>query len=258
MSDLVITLVQTTLHWEDKKQNLLLLEKWLSEVKQPTDFVVLPEMFSTAFSMQTALADTTDGETIAWMKQQSAKLGKPICGSLMLSENGSFYNRFIWMQPDGEFQFYNKRHLFRMGNEHDHFTAGNERIIIKSNGWKLFPVVCYDLRFPVWLRRTKNFDYDAMIIVANWPERREHHWRTLLQARAIENQCYVIAVNRVGVDGNGVNHSGYSGVVSPKGEWILEMADSTGIQNVTMNKHDLIDWRTTFPAENDADDFMLV
>jgi omega-amidase len=258
MSDLTITLVQTPLHWEDKKQNLLLLEKWLSEVKQPTDFVVLPEMFSTAFSMQTALADTMDGETIAWMKQQSAKHGKPICGSLMLYENGKFYNRFIWMQPNGEFQFYNKRHLFRMGNEHDHFTAGDDKIIVDLNGWRLFPVVCYDLRFPVWLRRTKSFDYDAIIIVANWPERREHHWRTLLQARAIENQCYVIAVNRVGVDGNGVNHSGYSGVVSPKGEWILEMADTAGIQNVTISKQELIDWRTTFPAENDADDFRLV
>lgn len=258
MNALRATLIQTPLLWEDKKQNLALLEQWLSAIKQPSDMIMLPEMFSTAFSMNTALADTMEGETVAWMRKQASILNTPVCGSLMINDNGHFVNRFIWMFPNGELQFYDKRHLFRMGNEHHHFEPGDNRILIDYKGWKLFPVVCYDLRFPVWLRRTPEFDYDAILIVANWPERREHHWRTLLQARAIENQAYVFAVNRVGLDGHGVNHSGFSGIISPKGEWLLEMSGNEGPQTFEVSKNDLIDWRTSFPAANDADPFSLV
>lgn len=258
MNPLRATLVQTPLSWENKTQNLATLEHWLSVVKQPADFIMLPEMFSTAFSMDTTLADTMDGDTISWMRNQAAKHKMPICGSLMMNDNGHFVNRFIWMDPNGTAQYYDKRHLFRMGNEHHHFEAGQNRILIDFKGWKLFPVVCYDLRFPVWLRRTREFNYDAMLIVANWPERREHHWRTLLQARAIENQAYVFAVNRVGVDGHGVNHSGFSGIISPRGEWLLEMKRDEGPQTFEVNKKELIDWRTSFPAENDADSFSLM
>lgn len=258
MTPLKATLLQTTLSWEDKKQNLDTLDQWLSTITQPSDFIMLPEMFSTAFSMDTTLADTMDGESIAWMQKQASRLNTPVCGSLMMNDKGAFVNRFIWMDPTGNVQFYDKRHLFRMGNEHHHFEAGNNRIIINHKGWKLFPVVCYDLRFPVWLRRTREFDYDAMLIVANWPERREHHWKTLLQARAIENQAYVFAVNRIGLDGHGVNHSGISGIISPKGEWLLEMFSNEGLQTMDISKTELIDWRTSFPAASDADSFSLM
>lgn len=258
MTPLKITLIQTSLVWEDKKANLSLFDQWLSRVEQPTDLIVLPEMFSTGFSMRTQFADTMQGETISWMQAHAHRLDTPLCGSLMMQDGERFVNRFVWVFPDGNIKTYDKRHLFRMGNEHHHFEPGDNRIIIEYKGWKLFPVVCYDLRFPVWLRRTAEFDYDAMLIVANWPERREHHWRTLLQARAIENQSYVLAVNRVGLDGNGVNHSGYSGVVSPKGEWLLELKNNEHLQTVDMSKAELIDWRTAFPAHNDADAFLLL
>lgn len=144
-----------------------------------------------------------------------------------------------------------------MGHEHEHYHAGVSRIIIEYKGWKLFPVVCYDLRFPVWLRRTKELEYDAMLIMANWPERRRLHWRTLLQARAIENQCYVAAVNRVGEDGNGIYHSGNSGLISPKGEWIAEYEHETAVQNVVLSHQEVTAWRAAFPAANDADSFSV-
>lgn len=258
MTSLKATLIQTPLVWEDKKANLSLFNQWLSRIDQPTDLIILPEMFATGFSMVTSLADTMQGETINWMQTNAQKLNTPLCGSLMMQEGETFVNRFVWVAPDGSVQSYDKRHLFRMGHEHDYYKPGDNRLLIEYKGWKLFPAVCYDLRFPVWLRRTPQFEYDAMLIVANWPERREHHWRTLLQARAIENQSYVIAVNRVGLDGKGVNHSGYSGIVSPKGEWLLEMTNKETIQTFEINKAELTDWRTSFPAHNDADAFSLL
>jgi omega-amidase len=257
MSELTITLIQTPLVWEDKKQNLRKMDEWLNGLNEPTDVIVLPEMFSTAFTMNTGLADTMDGETMHWIQERAVKYNTPICGSVMMLDGGQFTNRFVWVNPDGTIHPYDKRHLFRMGNEHHHFMAGTNRIIIPYKGWKIFPVVCYDLRFPVWLRRTAAFDYDALLIVANWPERRELHWRTLLQARAIENQSFVLAVNRVGLDGNGVSHSGHSGIVSPKGEWITDLRDQEKLQTTTIHRCDLIDWRTSFPAQNDADEFIL-
>jgi omega-amidase len=257
MSDMVITLVQTALHWENKEQNRVHLASLLSNIEQPTDVVMLPEMFSTGFSMNTSIAETMDGKTIQWMKEQAIKASAAICGSLMVEFNGTYFNRFIWMNPDGTFHTYDKRHLFRMGNEHQHYTAGTSRIIIDYKGWKLFPVICYDLRFPVWLRRTEELNYDAMLIVANWPERRQMHWKTLLQARAIENQCYVAALNRVGEDGHGVYHSGNSGLISPKGDWLTELQHETLVRNVVLSKVELIEWRATFPAANDADRFSI-
>jgi predicted amidohydrolase len=259
MSTLTATLIQTPLHWEDKNSNLAMFDQWLNRIDKPTDLIMLPEMFATGFSMDTSFADLPEGDTINWLLAHAQRLKTPICGSLMMRDTGGqFVNRFVWMTPDGKSFHYDKRHLFRMGNEHHHFAPGKERLIIDYKGWKLFPVVCYDLRFPVWLRRTAEFNYDAMLIVANWPERREHHWRTLLQARAIENQSYVLAVNRVGLDGNGVNHSGYSGIVSPKGEWLLEMNKGEDIRTLDLSKTELTDWRTAFPAASDADLFSLL
>jgi omega-amidase len=257
MNELKITLIQTSLVWEDKQQNLERLNQWFESITDPTDLIVLPEMFSTAFSMQTQLAETMDGETMLWLKNKSAQFNIPICGSLMMSDQGRFTNRFMWVNPDGSIHQYDKKHLFRMGDEHHHFEAGTDRIVIQYKGWKLLPMVCYDLRFPVWLRRSKELDYDAMLIVANWPERRAHHWRTLLQARAIENQSFVIAVNRVGMDGDGVNHSGHSGLISPKGEWVNDLASKEIMQTVTLHQSEVTDWRTSFPAQNDADEFIL-
>ncbi len=257
MNTLAATMIQTPLYWEDKAKNIALFDSLLATIQSPGDFIVLPEMFTTAFSMNRSLAEPMEGETVTWMKRQAATLQTPICGSLMIVDESNYYNRFVWVNPDGTLQFYNKRHLFRMAKEHDHFTAGNNRILVELNGWKLFPVVCYDLRFPVWLRRTAQFDYDAMIVVANWPERREQHWRILLQARAIENQSYVVAVNRVGEDGNGLNYSGYSGILSPKGEWIIALPNDASVTRVEMSREELIDWRTNFPAANDADTFTL-
>lgn len=257
MSDLTLTLIQTSLHWQQAAQNREMFSSLFATINHPTDAVLLPEMFSTGFSMDTSLAETMEGETVLWMKQQAALLNVPVAGSVMIREKEQVVNRFIWMQPDGSVQYYDKRHLFRMGDEHTHFTAGSEQQTIEYKGWKLRLLVCYDLRFPVWIRRTPQQDYDALLIVANWPQRREHHWRALLQARAIENQSYVVAVNRVGADGKGVDHSGYSGLISPKGEWECELIHEVCVRNVTLRKQEVIDWRTDFPAWQDADDFSL-
>ncbi|AMS26627.1 hypothetical protein AEM51_05895 [Bacteroidetes bacterium UKL13-3] len=257
MNNLTLTLIQTPLYWEDAKQNRAMFSAYFSKINQPTDAIILPEMFSTGFSMNTSLAETMQGETISWMKAEAYRLQTPIAGSVMINDGDSVVNRFVWMNADGTHQHYDKRHLFRMGDEHTHFSAGNEQVTIDYKGWKLKLLVCYDLRFPVWIRRTPQHDYDALVIVANWPQRREHHWRILLQARAIENQCYVVAVNRVGADGNNTEHSGHSGLISPKGEWECEWIHELCIENVTLNRQTLTDWRTSFPAWQDADAFTL-
>lgn len=257
MSELTLTIIQTPLHWQDPALNRTMFSQLFASIKQPTDAILLPEMFSTGFSMNTALAETMEGETIAWMKTEAARLQVPVAGSLMMKDGDIAVNRFVWINPDGTFEHYDKRHLFRMADEHRHFAAGTDKIIIAYKGWKICPMVCYDLRFPVWMRRTAECDYDAIVIVANWPQRREHHWRALLQARAIENQSYVVAVNRSGSDGNEVEYSGYSGLISPKGEWITELVNNSFVQNVTLYKHEVTDWRTVFPAWQDADGFDL-
>lgn len=257
MSELTLTIIQTPLYWQDAAQNRIMFSRLFASIQHPTDAVLLPEMFSTGFSMNTTLAETMDGETIAWMKAEAARLKVSIAGSLMIQEKDTTVNRFVWINADGTLQYYDKRHLFRMADEHNHFRSGTEKIIINHKGWKICPLVCYDLRFPVWMRRTPDCDYDAIVIVANWPQRREHHWRTLLQARAIENQSYVVAVNRSGTDGNDVEYSGYSGLISPKGEWINEWVHDSFVQNVILRKDELTDWRTVFPTWQDADGFSL-
>jgi predicted amidohydrolase len=236
--------------------------------------VVLPEMFSTGFSMKPELlAETMDGETISWMKRLAAAKKVILTGSVIIQENGSYYNRFVWMQPNGEFGYYNKRHLFAFAQEDKHYSPGTERFIASANGLKVLLMVCYDLRFPVWARQispltpqqkredvdTKDvFEYDILIYVANWPERRSTAWKTLLQARAIENQCYVIGVNRVGDDGNAIYHSGDSMVVSPLGEVLYHKADDEDIFTITVKKEDLDDVRRKFQFWRDADDFQIM
>jgi predicted amidohydrolase len=274
MSALTFTLIQTSLHWEDKAANLQMLEEKINSITEKTQVVVLPEMFSTGFSMKPELlAETMDGETISWMKRLAAAKKVILTGSVIIQENGSYYNRFVWMQPNGEFGYYNKRHLFAFAQEDKHYSPGTERFIASANGLKVLLMVCYDLRFPVWARQispltpqqkredvdTKDvFEYDILIYVANWPERRSTAWKTLLQARAIENQCYVIGVNRVGDDGNAIYHSGDSMVVSPLGEVLYHKADDEDIFTITLKKEDLDDVRRKFQFWRDADDFQIM
>jgi omega-amidase len=256
MSELRVTLVQTALVWEDKQANLNHFGLLLKGLEN-TDLVVLPEMFTTGFSMDTSLAEGMDGTCVNWMREQANQLQVPVCGSLMVAEDGKFYNRFVWMNPDGTSTHYNKRHLFRLGKETDHFTQGSEQLVVRYKDWNLLLQVCYDLRFPVWMRRTPKNEYDAILIAANWPERRVMHWRLLLQARAIENQCYMVAVNRVGLDGQGLNHTGSSGLINPRGEWVQDMDAQNGVATVVLHKQEVTDWREAFPAANDADSFVL-
>jgi predicted amidohydrolase len=259
MNDLKITIIQSNLDWENIDKNLEMFSSKINSIVEPTDLIVLPEMFTTGFSMQPEkLADTMDGRTVQWMKKQATNKNCVITGSFICVENGNYYNRLIWMKPDGSFSVYDKRHLFSMANEHKHYTAGNKKMTEEINGWKICPLICYDLRFPVWSRNTNADKYDVLIYVANWPERRNHPWKTLLLARAIENQCYVVGVNRIGNDGNEIYHSGDSAVINFKGEIISKTpAHDESVETITLQHNDLEEFRTQFPVLNDADGFHL-
>jgi predicted amidohydrolase len=263
MAPVTFTLIQTALHWEDKAANLQQLEQKLQTLPQSVQIVVLPEMFSTGFSMNAErLAETMDGPTVAWMKKMATTKKIILTGSLIIKEEEQYYNRAIWMQPNGHCGWYNKRHLFAYAGEKEHYTAGRQRFIASVNGWRVALQVCYDLRFPVWSRQQfdakKGFEYDVLLYVANWPQRRSVAWKTLLQARAIENQCYVIGVNRVGEDGNGIWHSGDSMVVDPLGEVLYHKADAEDMFTITLQKEALQQVRDKFPFWRDADAFELL
>lgn len=261
-----------------------MLEEKINSIAQPTHIVVLPEMFSTGFSMNPKLlAEKMDGETIAWMKRVSAQKRIVLTGSLIIEEEGNFYNRLVWMLPNGQYGFYDKRHLFAYADEDEHYSAGNKRLIASVKGWKVNLLVCYDLRFPVWCRQAtpiakripieapeagteqsfsveigpREPEYDLLIVVANWPERRNHAWKTLLQARAIENQCYVVGVNRVGNDGNNIYHSGDSMIVDAMGEVLYTRAKEEAVFTVTLQKDKLEEVRKKLPFLEDADDFTI-
>lgn len=263
MPTLTITTIQSNLIWEEKAANLRMLEKKIAGIEDKTEIVVLPEMFSTGFSMRPeALAETMEGETVAWMQRVSRENGIVLTGSVMIEEAGNYYNRLVWMLPNGQYGHYDKRHLFAFGGEDKHYTAGNKRLIASVKGWKINLQVCYDLRFPVWARQASsgpatNPEYDVLIYVANWPDRRSHAWKTLLCARAIENQCYVVGVNRVGSDGNNVYHSGNSLVIDPLGQVLYHMADEEDVNTITLQKETLEDVRSKFPFWKDADAFHL-
>ena len=204
-----VAIIQTQLFWENVSKNLTHFEQKIEEITLGIDLIVLPEMFTSGFTMHPErVAQKMDGFAIDWMKKQAAKKQAAICGSLVIEENNRFYNRFIFVLPDGTLYFYNKRHLFTLANEQLHYTAGNEKVIITYKGWQICLQICYDLRFPAFVRNHEN--YDLIIYVANWPNTRINAWDMLLKARAIENMCHVIGVNRVGVDENGLNFSGQS------------------------------------------------
>ena len=247
-----ITLVQSELYWEDIEKNLLGFEEKLKNIEQ-TDLIILPEMFSTGFSMNAAsVAETMDGSAINWMRKTAMKKNCVLTGSLIIKENGKFFNRLIFMRADGSFEQYDKKHLFTMAKEEETYTAGSEKVFIEYKGWKICPLICYDLRFPIWNRNLE--DYDLAIYVANWPDRRSYHWRSLLTARAIENQCYVAAVNRVGTDGKDLYYSGYSSLIDPAGEILYQKADSEDIQQFDISLEHLKEVRTKLPFLKDRDD----
>ncbi|MBE2229163.1 MAG: amidohydrolase [Chitinophagaceae bacterium] len=270
MSTLTLTTIQTSLYWEDKSANLRMLEEKIMGIKEKTEIVLLPEMFATGFTMQPEkLAETMDGEVISWMKKIAETKKVILTGSVAVKENEQYYNRLIWMLPNGQSGYYDKRHLFAFAGEDQHYTAGNRRLIASVKGWKVNLQVCYDLRFPVWARQSSftktaeaennnSPEYDLLIYVANWPERRRHAWKTLLQARAIENQCYVAGVNRVGNDGNGIYHSGDTMVVDPLGEVLYTRRDEEDIHTLTLDKNHLQTVREKLPFLKDADGFMLL
>jgi omega-amidase len=270
MSTLTITLIQTKLHWEDKAANLQMLEDKIFSINEKTEVVVLPEMFSTGFSMKPEmLAEKMEGNTVNWMKKIAAQKKIILTGSVIIQDEGHYYNRLIWMLPNGQYGIYDKRHRFAFAGEDEHYTAGTKRLIASVKGWKINLQVCYDLRFPVWARQTPDTlsngddalatpEYDLLIYVANWPERRSTAWKTLLQARAIENQCYVVGVNRVGNDGNAIDHSGDSLVIDPLGDILYHKKDEEDIFTITLNKDYLQSTREKFPFWRDGDNFTII
>ena len=260
MSSLTISLIQTNLFWENKKANLEMLQQKIEGIKEKTEIVIIPEMFTTGFSMKPELfAETMDGETVKWMKKITAEKKIILTGSVIIEENGKYFNRLVWMLPNGEYGVYDKRHLFAFANEHSHYSAGNKKLIASVKGWKINLQICYDLRFPVWARQDFQSEnkYDLLINVANWPTKRNIAWQTLLRARAIENQCFVAGVNRTGEDGNKIYYSGDSMIIGPLGETIYEKNQAEDIYTFTLQKEKITETRNQFPFWKDADSFIL-
>lgn len=259
MSQLTVSIIQTDLVWENKVANLEHLERKIMGIKERTELVILPEMFSTGFSMNTEmLAEEMEGDTLAWMKKISFAKKVALTGSFMVKENGNNFNRLVWMLPNGDYGYYDKRHLFGYAGEDKHFTAGNKRLIASIKGWRINLLICYDLRFPVWSRQQNNDEYDILLYVANWPEKRSHAWKSLLTARAIENQSYVIGVNRVGSDGHGNQHSGDSSIIDPMGEVIFQKSNEAFINTFTLDKTALLETRQKLPFLKDGDSFTIL
>ena len=264
MSNIKVTIVQTPIHWEDPARNREMLEKKITLLNEPGGIIVLPEMFSTGFTMNPSkLAEPHQGETFQWMNRLARENNSVITGSIATQENGLFYNRLIWMQPDGTFHYYDKRHLFSHAGENRFYTAGNKRVIVEYQGWKILLMICYDLRFPVWIKnrysQENGFDYDCILCVANWPELRSHPWRILLMARAIENQCYVIGVNCIGRDGNDILYSGDSALISPLGENFSNiMPNQEILETIPVTRCHLDDFRQKFRVAPDWDQFELI
>lgn len=255
MEKLNITLVQPEIVWEDAQENLERYAEMLAPVSK-TDIIVLPEMFTTGFSMQPEkLKETMDGPSVRWMKKMAGEKGAAVTGSLIIEENEKVFNRLVWIYPDGKTEIYDKRHLFTMGEENQHYSAGNKKLIVEYKGWRICPLICYDLRFSVWSRNAEN--YDVLIFIANWPSPRHHVWKNLLIARAIENQSYCVGVNRVGIDGTGLKHLGDSAVISPKG-FPEYLGERETMRTFELSYNELHDFRKKFPLLNDRDEFKIL
>jgi predicted amidohydrolase len=242
-----------------------MLEEKIWQISQPTDLIVLPEMFTTGFTMLAeAQAEVARTTTLKWMQQLAKQTQAVITGSYIVQEGGQYFNRLLWVEPSGSYQQYDKRHLFRMANEHEHYSAGTERIICEWRGWKICPLICYDLRFPVWSRNlaynstSNELAYDLLLYVANWPAARQQAWDVLLPARAVENLCYTAGLNRVGEDGNGIAYTGGSGVFGFKGDTLWQQHQTEVIKTLTLSGKELVQYRLKFPAQLDADRFTLL
>ena len=253
MQDLTVTLIQTELFWEDIPANLAMFDVKIDGISEKTDVIILPEMFSTGFTMNIEKAsEPMTGQAISWLVAKAKQKQAHILGSVIIEEDKKYFNRLVWATPDGSILTYDKKHLFRMAGEHKVFSAGNSHLTVSVNGWKLRTFICYDLRFPIWCRNIAN-QYDAAIYIANWPARRANHWKLLLPARAVENQCYVIGVNRVGKDGNGNAHSGDSSIIAPTGEILFQKADVPCIHTAALSYEKVKEFRETFAAWQDTD-----
>jgi len=257
MKDLSITLIQSDLHWQAPMANHKMFANHIASIGESTDLIVLPEMFTTGFTMNASTwAETMDGASVSWMRSQAKQSNAVITGSLIIVEEGNYYNRLIWMRPDGAYDTYDKRHLFAMAGEHEHYSGGRERLIVELHGWRVCPMICYDLRFPVWARNDSA--YDLLIYMANWPDKRSYDWNTLLRARAIENQAYVAAVNRVGTDDNGHHYSGDSCVIDPGWKQTLyRKTEEEDVSTVTLSYDHLQEVRGKLPFLKDADTFRI-
>lgn len=257
--NILVSVIQSSLVWENKEKNMLLFSGKIEKLKGKTNLVVLPEMFNTGFSLNPEQNfETMEGETILWLKSEAKKNNLAIAGSLIIKEDEKFYNRLVFAYPSGEIKHYDKRHLFRMANEHKHYKQGEKQVVVEYLGWKINLLVCYDLRFPVWSRNNNN-RYDLSIYVANWPSSRIAQWQTLLAARAIENQAYVVGVNRIGYDGNGFEYSGSSIIFSPLGKEMIENSENTElIETVELSYEKLSTYRKNFPVSADADSFEII
>jgi predicted amidohydrolase len=255
MKDLALSLIQQHIEPDNPSANLSAFAAALKGLGD-TDLVVLPEVFTTGFSASARdHAEQVDGRAYTWMAEQARQLNAVVTGSLVVLEQGQYFNRLVWMRPDGSYTEYNKRHLFRMAGEHTRYAGGQERVLVELQGWRIMPMVCYDLRFPVWSRNRD--DYDLALYVANWPATRAMHWNRLLQARAIENLSYMVGVNRIGIDEKGQDYAGDSSVYGPAGEQLLQMRAEQGVSSLTLSARRLREYREAFPAYLDADDFDL-
>lgn len=255
--DLAITIIQPDIIWNDVSANLWNYSGILEKNSQKTDLILLPEMFATGFTINPLhLAESMDGETVRWMKKISEEKGCSVAGSVIIKEHDRYYNRLLFIDVSGYVEFYNKRHLFKMEGEEIHYTPGKKRLVATVNGWRINFQICYDLRFPVWSKNLN--DYDLLVNVANWPGKRNDVWNTLLKARALENQAYVIGVNRTGKDGNGISYKGESQVISPKGNVMLNMEfRKNALETITLSLNELLDFREKFPVWDDWDRFAI-
>lgn len=254
MDKLQVTIIQSDIQWENVRANLDRYDEMITHSGE-TDLLIFPEMFTTGFSMNPErLKEPMDGPSVKWMKKLAQEKNACVTGSLIINDNNSIFNRAVWVFPDGELLTYDKRHLFTMGEENRHYVSGEKRLIVDFRGWRFFPLICYDLRFPVWSRNTEN--YDVLLYMANWPSSRHLVWKNLLVARAIENQAYCLGVNRTGTDGNGISYHGDSAMVTPRGH-----AEFFGIgekvQTFTLDYSSLHNFRRVFPVLNDRDEFQI-
>jgi len=255
--NLTVSIIQTDLAWEDKPANFQHFSELIDAIDLDTDLIVLPEMFTTGFSMNSQQHyDSPEGKTLDWLRAQAHKKQAAITGSAMIKDNGHFYNRLLFVKPDGSYQTYDKKHLFTLAGEQHYYSAGQQKLIVDYKGWKIYPLVCYDLRFPVWIRNTE--DYDLLIFVANWPEKRVAAWDALLKARAIENMSYCIGVNRIGQDGNGFPHSGHSAIYDALGKKITtDLFEEAFVETQVLSKEHIETSREKFGFLKDRDGFVL-